>query len=309
MKVNIIVLNYNGETLVPECIPSIIAAKHASQYQVNITVIDNESTDRSLEALGRFGSEIKVVKHKNEVFCSYYDIVKDQPEEIAVLLNNDMKVDPGFIDPMVKVFESKEDAFLAAPKCYNYDGTALEGGRSKGFIKFGWFGALARYPGWEEELDRPDHTFQSGFGAVRKDRFLALGGYPRLYLPGRLEDSDICFRAWKRGWACYYEPASVVYHKGGESFKKAFGVKGISAIDSRNSLLFFWKNISYWKYWLMHVLFLPLRLARWAARGETGAVKGCFEAFTRIPDVLKARAAEKKTRCARSDREIFGMFR
>jgi len=309
VRVNVIILNYNGEVLIPECLPSVIAAKKASRYQVRITVIDNESTDSSLEVLDGFAPDIDIVRSPNRVFCSYNEVVRAQEEEVAILLNNDMKVDSGFIDPMVKVFEENGDAFQVAPKCFDFSGKALEGGRSRGFIRFGWFGAMARYPGWEDDVDRSDITFQSGFGAVRRDRFLELEGYDSLYLPGRLEDSDLGLRAWRKGWKSYYQPLSVVYHKGGESFRKEFGVKGVSEIDSRNSLMFFWKNIRDLGFLAQHVLFLPLRLLLWVFRGEFSAIKGFFSAFRRIGDVRKARAHEGKIRYELTDRKVFDMFR
>lgn len=309
MKVNVIILNYNGEKLLPQCLPSIIEARGASKYKVNITVIDNESTDKSLEVLACYGGAIDVVSLSNRVFCSYNKVVSHQNEEIAVLLNNDIRVDKGFIDPMVKVFEQNADAFMVAPKCFDFTGEKLEGGRSKGFIKLGWFGAMARFRGWEKEVDEFGYTFQSGFGAVRRDRFLELGGYEDLYLPGRLEDSDLCFRAWKKGWRSYYQPKSAVYHLGGASFKEKFGKSGISTIDSRNSALFFWKNISDPLYWLGHFIFTPARVLWWLCRGDVPAVKGLLEAFSSLDAVMKKRGREKNAGYKLSDREVFGMFK
>jgi len=307
IDVNIIVLNYNGEKIIPECLPSIIEAAGASRCKVKVTVVDNESKDDSLEVLRSYGSDIEVLPLKNRVLCSFNDAVRAQKEDIAILLNNDIKVDKGFVDPLVKVFEDNEDAFMASPKCYAFDGKTPEGGRSKGFIKYGWFGAMARYDGWKDELDEPGYTFQSGFGAVRKDRFLELGGYDDLYLPGRLEDSDIGFRAWKRGWKSYYAPGSVVYHMGGITFNKEFGKKGVSAIDSRNSAMFFWKNISDPRYWLMHILFMPVRVLWWLSRGDFAAVKGLFRAFGRIPEIAERRAKNRGEE-KYGDREIFSIF-
>lgn len=309
MKVNIIVLNYNGEDLIPECLPSIIAAKNYSNYDIRITVIDNESTDNSLDLLMAYSGEIEMLSLKNRVLCSFNDAILRQAEEIAIFLNNDIKVDKGFVDPMIKVFEEDRSVFQVAPKCFDFDGISLEGGRSKAFIKYGWFGALARYPGWEEEIDAPGYTFQTGFGAVRKNIFLELGGYDDLYLPGRLEDSDICFRAWKRGWKCYYEPKSVVYHMGGASFGKKFGKKGISAIDSRNSALFFWKNIQDPHYWIMHLIFMPIRLAWWISRGDFAAVKGFFQALKKVPAVIKKRFNCDRPLYKLKDREVFNIFK
>ena len=307
MNVNLIVLNYNGEKLIPECMPSIIEAKKVSSHNVRITVIDNESTDGSLDILRKFDSEIEIIKSKNKVLCSFNDVVGAQTEEIAILLNNDIRVEKNFIDPIVKVFEDKNDAFMIAFKVFDFNDEIMEG-RSTGFIKKGWFGALARYKGWESDIEKFNYTFQAGNGAIRRDKFKELGGYSELYLPGRFEDSDLCFRAWKKGWKCYYQPESIVYHKGGESFKEKFGLKGISFIDSRNSMLFFWKNISSKRFWLSHILYLPIRIGWWLLRGEFDAIKGLSGAISRVPGVLKKRREEKKTSYKLKDREVFKIF-
>lgn len=309
MRVNVIILNYNGENFLLSCIPSIIEAGKRSVHNVRITVIDNESTDDSVNILKGFSSEITLIKKDNRVFCSYNDVVREQSEEIAILLNNDIRVESDFIDPMVEVLKNNEQAFMVAPKCYDFGGVNAEGGRSKGFIKYGWFGAMARYPKWEEDLDKPGYTFQTGFGAVRRDMFVELGGYDDIYLPGRLEDADICFRAWKLGWKCYYEPKSVVYHMGGASFGKKFGKKGISAIDSRNSALFFWKNISSPLYWIKHILFIPVRIAWWLSRGDVPAIRGFFQAFKRLPKVIRRRSSPERALYKANDKEIFDIFR
>ncbi|KJJ83345.1 family 2 glycosyl transferase [Candidatus Omnitrophus magneticus] len=308
LRVNVIVLNYNGDKLLKECLPSIIRAKNISNYAVRVTVIDNESTDNSLKVLEEFKNEIDIILCKNRVLCSFNEVVANQKEEIAVLLNNDMRVDEKFIDPLVHVFEQKRDAFLVCPKCFNFTGEGIEGGRSKGFIKFGWFGAMAKYKGWEKELDKFNYTFQSGFGAVRKDIFTKLGGYDDLYLPGRLEDSDICFRSWKNGFKCYYEPESIIYHKGGETFNKTFGKNGVSSIDSRNTLLFFWKNITGLRYWMEHIFFLPVRLVYWLIKGEYSAIRGVFQAFGKIDIVSTKRRLKKKEQYKITDRAIFEIF-
>jgi N-acetylglucosaminyl-diphospho-decaprenol L-rhamnosyltransferase len=311
LNINIIVLNYNGQKLIPRCLPSIIEAKAftKSKCSVRITVIDNESTDDSVNILRSYGHDINITRMKNRVFCSYNDVIENQTEEIALILNNDIRVDKGFIDPMINTLEANADAFMVSPKCYDFAGTSLEGGRSKGYIKYGWFGAIAKYQGWEKDIDNYHYTFQSGFGAIRRNRFIELGGYDDLYLPGRLEDSDLCFRAWKKGWKCYYQPKSAIYHIGGVSFKKEFGKNGISSIDTKNSALFFWKNIESPIYWFQHIIFFPLRMLYWLLKGDFAAVKGLFQAFGKIKETMLKRRKEKNLQYVLSDEEVFNIFR
>jgi N-acetylglucosaminyl-diphospho-decaprenol L-rhamnosyltransferase len=198
---------------------------------------------------------------------------------------------------------------MVAPKCYDFAGETLEGGRSKGYIKYGWFGAMAKYPEWQTDIDNFGYTLQSGFGAVRRDRFIEIKGYDDLYLPGRLEDSDLCFRAWKRGWKCYYQPKSVVYHIGGASFEKKFGKKGISSIDARNSALFFWKNIDSPMYWFQHIIFFPLRMLYWLLKGDFAALKGLCQAFNSLGRVIIRRRKEGDCKYTLSDRAVFSVFK
>lgn len=308
MKTGILILNYNGEKLLAECLPSIIEAASVSRYDTDVVVVDNESTDHSIEVIESFMPRLTLIKKANRVLCSFNDVIKELDKDVLILLNNDMKVDTGFVDPLVESLEKDRDIFLAVPKCCTFKGDKVECGRTKAFIRYGWFGALGRFKGWEDELDRTALTFQSGFGAVARDKFLELGGYDDIYLPGRLEDSDICFRAWKNGWKNVYEPRSVIYHKGGESFNREFGRKGMSFIDTRNSLLFFWKNITRPLYWMEHILFFPLRLIYLMLKGDFSAVRGVFGAVGMIRDV-RVRRARHGVNNVVSDKEIFRLFR
>ncbi|MDD5670855.1 MAG: glycosyl transferase family 2, partial [Candidatus Omnitrophica bacterium] len=149
---------------------------------------------------------------------------------------------------------------------------------AKGGIRFGIFQCDARYPGYEKEALTPSETFSSGFGAFSREKFLALGGYDDRYLPGILEDVDLCYRARKAGYHLYYEPQSVVYHMGQVSFKKEFGVTETAVLAHRNTFLFMWKNYSGFSFWIRHLFFLPLRLAFAACRGKWPMLIGFYRA-------------------------------
>lgn len=78
--------------------------------------------------------------------------------------------------------------------------------------------------------------------AVNRLKFLQIGGFDILYYPAYVEDVDLCFRAWRKGWSCIFEPSSKVLHREGGSWKNvkdsSVGVKLL-----RNSLLFQWLNL------------------------------------------------------------------
>ncbi|OIO39486.1 MAG: hypothetical protein AUJ72_00740 [Candidatus Omnitrophica bacterium CG1_02_46_14] len=305
MTAEIFVLNYNGKDLMAECLPSILAAVKASPVSCSLTVIDNQSRDGSIRLLEEHFKEVRVyLAKKNLVFCSYNDAVRESKADVAILLNNDIKTEKDFIAPLLKVFQDHPDAFLAAPKATTFDGSRYEGSLSKMFFRYGQFGAESRFDGFQGKVDRPGYTMAAGFGAFKRATFLELGGFDHLYLPGTVEDSDICFRAWKRGYACYYVPESCVFHKGQATFKKTFGRSRLLAMNQRNLYLFIWKNISDPGLLAEHLAWLLLRPLFFLLRGRFEFLWGFLWALPRLPRALKRRFSGFAGK-VRSDRAIF----
>jgi GT2 family glycosyltransferase len=96
--------------------------------------------------------------------------------------------------------------------------------------------------------------------AVDRSKFLALGGFDPLYLPGRLEDLDLAYRAYLSGHHALHVPEAVAYHVGQATFGPAFGRDGCDALALRNTLLFQWKNLRRPEHIARQAVGLPLRL-------------------------------------------------
>ncbi|MBI3307220.1 MAG: glycosyltransferase [Candidatus Omnitrophica bacterium] len=280
MDVRIIILNYNGENLLPQCLPSIVEAARRAKYPAKITLLDNLSLDAGVAYAAQHFPEVEIVHApQNRVLCSYNEYLPHVKEPIVILLNNDIRVAPDFVEPLVQRFLSDPQTFLVAPRVMTFDGSKIEAAKTKAGMRFGLFWANARYPGYEEESLTPSETFSSGFGAFSRDKFLALKGYDDEYMPGIMEDVDLCYRARQAGFHLYYEPSSVVYHIGQAAFKKRFGRWKISVIAHRNTFLFMWKNFSGFKFWFNHLFFLPLRLVIATLKGNFALPVGLFEAI------------------------------
>lgn len=304
MKIELIVLNYNGGDLLLECLPSLEASVKNTKHSARLIILDNGSTDGSASlAKSRFPSLDVILAKENRFLCSYNDYLRASDCDVAVLLNNDMKVDVHFIDPLLGHFQGRDDVFMVTPKCLSWDGDHYEGGITRFRMNFGIFWASSRYPGHQKDIGHTHPTMAAGYGAFDRKKFLELDGYDDLYLPGRLEDSDLCFRAWKNGWTLLYEPSSVIYHKGGVAFHKRFGEWGTLRINHRNSFLFVWKNIRDPFFLLTHLFFLPFRLLFALLKGQTEFVAGFFDAFPRLGKALRRRTAQASSGV--SDRKIF----
>lgn len=307
MKVNIAVLNYNGKELLTECLPSIIEASRKSRFDTKVTVLDNCSTDGSIGLLKeKFPSVIVYTAPQNKVYCSYNEFFMRAGDDIIIILNSDIKVDVNFLDPLVEHFIKDPDVCFVSSKMYYFDGVTYQGDRSRAKNYFGIISADTRFEGHESLIDKTGPTFSTGNGAFDRRKFIELGGFDEIYLPGRYEDVDLCFRAWKSGYKGIYEPESIIYHKGYESFKKAFSDKYIYATVFRNSMFFMLKNIS--DGWLIFkfCFWMPARLLFFFLNGKFYLVGSFWRALKFLPDVKKRRHEAMRT-FKLTDREVLNI--
>ena len=290
-RTHILVLNYNGRALLAECLPSIVEAAARSPVPCAVTVVDNGSTDDSLALLARDWPAVGLIREPNRGLASFNAVLARRDEPVVLLLNNDVKLDPGAVAPLLSVFANQTDALFSAPLCWSFDGREYEGMRTRVRSRFGLVQGMCRVPGHEALLDRPDLTAAAGpVLAVDRRKFLALGGYDPLFFPGRIEDLDLGFRGWMAGWKGYYVPESLAYHRGFGSFEPAFGRAGCDRLAARNTLLFAWKNLS-GRRLAAHLAWLPVRLAHALATRRATFVVALIEALTRLGPVWSARRA------------------
>ncbi len=306
-EANILVLNFNGKALMEECLPSIVEAAARSCRRVAVTVIDNNSTDDSVPFLKKCFPSVRIeTARENRILCSYNEAVRNVTESVVILLNNDIKVRADFVDPLLDPFEKDPDVFSVGCKCLGFDERDYQGEKSIAGFRYGFFWTDSRYAGSEADHDVPSWTAQVAFGAFDREKFLALGGYDDLYLPGTWEDTDISLQAYRRGWHCRYEPKSVIYHKGQVSFHKAFGKKGSAIIAYRNSFLFVWKNFRRGRWLWIHRFFLPLRLLAAGLMGNFELLQGFKRAWPMRP---KAVARYRPPSGRRSDEEVLKILK
>jgi GT2 family glycosyltransferase len=287
MKVNIAILNYNGKALLEECLPSIMDAAKTSSHNVTVTVLDNCSTDDSVGFVKQKFPGIKIyIAKENKVYCSYNEFFKNVDDDVVVIFNSDIKVDKNFLDPLIENFKDP-DIFFVSARMYYFDAATYQGDKSKASVRLGVISADTRFKGYETLIMDKSFTFSTGNGAFDRKKFLELGGFDELYLPGRYEDVDFCFRGWKAGFKGIYEPASVIYHKGYASFKTAFSNKEIQKTVFRNSLLFMWKNVTDKRIlFKMHFWLFP-RLVLFALTFRFYFLKGFMDALLKLPEISR----------------------
>jgi GT2 family glycosyltransferase len=308
-RCTIVIVNWDGRHLLSECLPSVIDAVQHDGGGHDILVVDNGSTDASVEFIReKFPSVQILALERNYGFSEGNNRgIAKVSTDVVVLLNNDMIVDPCFLRPLLNGF-SDPSVFAVTSQIFFQDTTRRreETGKTRARFQDGAFYF------WHDEIGPQDEqvdaipVFWAGGGSCALDRqkFLAIGGFDELYYPFYVEDTDLSYQAWKRGWKILLAPESRVIHKHRGTSKARFGNDFVDNTIRRNQYLFIWKNITDLPMILGHLANLPRIHAR-AMIGQPGAafeIRAYFRAVRRLPQALRKRLANQATYLL-SDRE------
>jgi GT2 family glycosyltransferase/glycosyltransferase involved in cell wall biosynthesis len=306
-SVSIVIVNYNGKALLKECLPSVLEEAERFQGQTEIIVVDNGSEDGSAEFLKENFQKVKVIElEKNYGFGKGANIgIEKSCNDIVILLNNDMKVERGFINNILKpfshpdVFSATAQIFFEDPKKRREETGKTRGRWEKGFLKV-WHADPVKEEGF---------VLYSGGGstAYRRDIFLEIGGFDEIYYPFYVEDLDISYSAWKRGWKSVLVPESIVVHKHRGTIGRFYKEKEIEEILLKNNILFVWKNISNPLMLLQHWFYLPVHIIKKSLDGKNG-FGVLMKCLLYIPAILKRRLKES-VHSRNSDKKILSLSR
>jgi GT2 family glycosyltransferase len=292
-RTHILVLNFNGARLLRECLPSIVEAARSSPVPCTVSVVDNNSTDRSPEFVATHWPSVGLIREENRGLASFNRVLARLEEPVVLLLNNDIKLDADAVAPLIRAFVRHSDALFSAPSCWTFDGRTYEGMRTRVRMRFGIVQGMCRVPGFEKAARRRALTAAAGpVLAVDRRKFLDLGGYDPIYFPGRIEDLDLGFRGWMAGYKGYYVPEAVAYHHGFATFEPELGPRRCAHLASRNTFIFMWKNTGGARLFF-HFLWLPARLAYALLRGRVVHFAGLLSALLRWQAILAARQAQR----------------
>jgi GT2 family glycosyltransferase len=217
--VSIIIVNWNGENLIAECLDSVFQSLY---NPFEVIVVDNGSTDRSLEIVKKYKAVRVIETGKNLGYAGGNNQgIKVARGKYIVFLNNDIVVDPEWLDGAVIYLESHCTVGVISCRQMNYfDKSMIDGlyhylTRWLGFLPMGAGQPMAE----QHQFSRLGQVVSANGGSAifRKQMLDAIGLFDeRLF--AYCEETDLCMRALLHGWQTVYLPQSVVYHKGGASF-------------------------------------------------------------------------------------------
>lgn len=226
---------------------------------LRVIVADNASADDSVLFLKENYPAVEIIINpSNEGFAKGYNsALKNVAADYLVLLNSDIEVVPGWIEPVIELMEQDKRIAACQPKLLSYDhkNQFEYAGASGGWIdKYGYPFSRGRvFDVCEEDKGQYDDAvpvfWASGAAFfVQTKLFWQFNGFDD-YFFAHQEEIDLCWRMQLAGYKIYVCPQSVVYHVGGGTLPKGNSKKVY--LNYRNNLIMLWKNYrtaeKYWK--------------------------------------------------------------
>jgi len=291
VNVAVVILNWNGEQMLRDFLPSVVAHSVLPDElgEARVYVADNGSTDSSLAMLAdEFPTVSTIVFDHNYGFAEGYNRAFEQIDaEYAVLLNSDVEVTEGWLCSLVEYMNAHPKVAACQPKLMAWhDKDRFEyAGAMGGFIdKYGYpycrgriFDTVERDNG-QYDVDVPLLWATGACLMVCLPIYKEVGGLDGSFF-AHMEEIDLCWRLRCRGYEIRSVAASVVYHVGGATLNAGNPRK--TFLNFRNNLLMLYKNLPAAE--LHSVLFVRCLLdyvaaAMFVLKGEWGSAKAVFKA-------------------------------
>lgn len=278
----IVILNWNGQKLLEQFLPSVVARSNDAQ----LYVIDNASTDNSVAWLSTKYPLIKQINLiKNLGYAGGYQKgLSEVDAEFYCLLNSDVQVTENWLEPIRNLFDTNIKISAIQPKILDFkNSTYFEyAGAGGGFMdKYGYpycrgrvFDTIEKDNGqYNDEI--PIFWASGACMFVRSKDYWKAGGLDTDYFAHQ-EEIDLCWRLHNHKKQVYYTGKSSVFHIGGASL--GYGSPRKTFLNFRNSLYSILKNHK--GFSLIWILFIRMLLD--GVAGLQFLLKGEFKHFVAI---------------------------
>ena len=280
--VSVVVLNFNGTKFIEKCVGSLLASDHPN---FEVIVVDNASTDGSLECLAAFGERVRIIRNAANLLSApgLNQGIKAALGEIVVLLDLDAEVRSDWLMRLVEPIEGDSRVAVTGSKLLFGDGRTIQhaGGTigNNGFTEHGGYGHTDG--ALDDHLPREVEFVTGASIAIRRSVLDDLGGGLDEMFPFYYEEVDLCWNVRRLGHKVVYVPQSVAIHH--ESGTMGRGSSRYLFNFHRGRLRFLLKNAR------LHELLsrIPMGEAWWLAKhGLRGP--GRFAVLLAYPAALAA---------------------
>ncbi|MFA5848906.1 MAG: glycosyltransferase family 2 protein [Bacteroidales bacterium] len=310
----IVILNWNGKHFLERFLR--LLELRSEIPGVSIVIADNGSTDESVDYIKKEHPNIRIIEFETNLgFTGGYNRALSQVEaDYFLLLNSDVEVTNGWLQPLIKNMDSSPSVGICMPTIRSaYDHDFFEyAGACGGFLDVLGFPFCRGRILSNIEKDRMQYNqaievfWASGAAMmIRSELYRSLGGFDELFF-AHMEEIDLCWRAKLAGWQVWVYPESFVYHVGGGTLPNNSPHK--LYLNYRNNLLMLYKNLPTGRRTLVILTRLILdgiSAIAYLLQGKASYVASVFKAHTHF---YRMRSKIKKSEVP-LNRKISGIYK
>ena len=292
-SVAIVILNWNGKHHLQQFLPFVLTTNYTN---CKIIVADNGSTDDSISYLQNNFPQVElIILKENFGFAKgYNEALKKVEADYYVLLNSDVEITAGWLQPMIALLESNPLYAVCQPKILAYKNKKdfeYAGGAGGWLDSFGYPFARGRiFDVCEEDKGQYNQTekvfWASGAAMVIKSKvFHELQGFDE-YFFAHQEEIDLCWRTQLAGYEIFCCPDSIVYHVGGGTLPRGNSKK--TFLNFRNNQILLAKNLHWSEKWKIpyRILLDQVSAFKGLLTGDAGYFVAIFKAHIGFLDWL-----------------------
>ena len=288
--ISVIIVNWNGKHHLQECLDSL---RQQTFRDFESIFVDNGSNDGSVEFVKSVFPEVNLIElNYNSGFCEGNNNgIKKARGEYIVLLNNDTRVVPNWLESIVQAFSEQPEAGFCASKIIYYNEPELLDSAGDG-ISVSGAGFKRGHLSQAKDYNTTEYVFGAcGAGmAFRKSVFDNIGLLDEDFF-AIYEDVDISFRAQLAGYKCLFVPEAIVYHKVNSTLGKMS--KFYVYNGQRNVEYVYFKNVPgklIWKTIHIHFLYNIVGFSFFFLKGRGWSfIKAKLDFLKDLSKVLKKR--------------------
>jgi GT2 family glycosyltransferase len=253
--ISVVIPNFNGRGLFEQTIPPLKIALNNLNLPYEIIIVDDCSTDDSVDFLRSNFPEISLIESEvnrgfsptinKGIFQSKFDLV--------FLLNSDVKLQPDYFVHLISYFE-RGDTFGVMGRIVNWEDDQIQDGAKLPTLQGAKIKTFKNFLPAETPVNKGIYTmYLSGAEAlVDRKKLLMLGGFDEIFAPYYIEDYEMCLRAWRLGWKCYYEHNAICRHKTSSTIRSKSRKRNVQTIYYRNKMFLHAIHLSFFQLFLYY---------------------------------------------------------
>jgi GT2 family glycosyltransferase len=303
VRLSVIVPAWNAAEILAPHLPRLLEEADSLPGGAEVIVVDDGSFDGlpPLEdLLSRANGPVRLLRRaEHSGFAVTANAgARGARGEYLLFLNDDMHVEEGCFPALVEILERRPDVFAVSPVVMNlekgFPESTIRTRFHRGVFDQVFPGRAGTPPPAPGTVRRVAYACGGAF-ACRRAEFLELGGFPELLSPVYWEDAGLGWIARRLGFESIESGDGKVLHDHARTVSNELTPRQVREYYEKNRLLFTWVHLVGWRAWLVHAVWLPLRLGSSLLRG--GALPRAFlAALGCIGDVRRCRATLASTR-------------